>query len=133
MTVVEDLLENSEASYKKGLLSFWILFSLTERPMYAYEMKEEIEKSTKGSISADDNSIYRAIKRFTVAGIINSYSQPSDSGPNRRYFQLTDLGSNLLSQFIKRNISIYTDNQFKESVENYLSSFQSRGEQHEIK
>ena len=50
----QDLLNQWEESYKKGLLSFWILFSLTRRSMYAYEMKEEIVKFSQGSISADE-------------------------------------------------------------------------------
>ena len=45
-----------EETYKKGLLSFWMLLSLTERPMYAYEMKEAVAAFSQGSVSADEKS-----------------------------------------------------------------------------
>jgi hypothetical protein len=35
---IGDLLTKWEESYKKGLLSFWILLLLYERPSYPYEM-----------------------------------------------------------------------------------------------
>ena len=71
----DELLIQWEQSYKKGLLSFWMLLSLSERPMYAYEMKEHIEAFSQGSISADENSIYRALRRFAKTGLITAQIQ----------------------------------------------------------
>lgn len=116
-----DLLNQWEESYKKGLLSFWILFSLTQRSMYAYEMKEEIINFSQGSISADDNSIYRALRRFTTAGLIEGTMSPSPSGPDRKYFSLTPRGTDLLRQFIERNILIFQSEDFIEAIQSYLS------------
>jgi DNA-binding PadR family transcriptional regulator len=115
-----DLLHQWEESYKKGLLSFWILFSLTQRSMYAYEMKEEIVKFSQGSISADDNSIYRALKRFTRTELIKGKMSPSPSGPDRKYFSLTPLGTDLLRRFIERNILIFQSEPFIQAIQTYL-------------
>ena len=117
-----DLLHQWEESYKKGLLSFWILFSLTQRSMYAYEMKEEIVKFSQGSISADDNSIYRALKRFTTTGLIGGKLSPSPSGPARKYFSLTPLGTDLLRQFIERNILVFQSKEFMKVIQSYLDT-----------
>lgn len=116
-----DLLRQWEESYKKGLLSFWILLSLTQRSMYAYEMKEEIVKFSQGSISADDNSIYRALKRFTSTGLIEGKTSPSPSGPARKYFSLTPLGTDLLRQFIERNILVFQSEPFTKAIQSYLN------------
>jgi DNA-binding PadR family transcriptional regulator len=116
-----DLLTQWEESYKKGLLSFWILFSLTQRSMYAYEMKEEIVKFSQGSISADDNSIYRALRRFTTTGLIEGKTSPSPSGPDRKYFSLTPLGKTLLREFIERNILVFQSEQLINAIQSYLS------------
>jgi PadR family transcriptional regulator PadR len=116
----QELLNHWEESYKKGLLSFWILFSLTQRSMYAYEMKEEIVKFSQGSISADDNSIYRALRRFTTTGLIEGTMTPSPSGPDRKYFSLTPLGTDLLRQFIERNILVFQSGQFIKAIHSYL-------------
>ncbi len=101
---IEKLLGNWEAAYKQGLLSFWILLLLHDRPAYAYEMSELIREISHGSMSAESNSMYRALGRFDDAGILESRLEPSGSGPPRRYYQLTTLGFDLLSRFINRNI-----------------------------
>ncbi|MBW8010699.1 MAG: PadR family transcriptional regulator [Chloroflexi bacterium] len=117
---ITDLLHQWEESYKKGLLSFWILFSLTQRPMYAYEMKTEIIKFSQDSISADDNSIYRALKRFTKTGLIEGKLYPSPSGPARKYFSLTAVGTELLRKFIERNILIFKSEEFSTTIQSFL-------------
>lgn len=103
----DDLLLKWEESYKKGLLSFWILLLLHERSTYPFEMRPLIEEISQGSISADDNSIYRALNRFQEVGIVSSENQPSSQGPDRRYYRLTGKGRQLLKRFIERNIRVF--------------------------
>jgi PadR family transcriptional regulator PadR len=104
---VDELLQQWEANYKKGLLSFWILLLLAERPAYPFEMGTLIEEISQGNMSADDNSLYRALNRFQSLGIVTSQTQPSRQGPYRRYYTLTDQGRRLLERFIQRNILIF--------------------------
>ncbi|MGB7539786.1 MAG: PadR family transcriptional regulator, partial [Anaerolineales bacterium] len=61
---VDDLLKNWEEVYKKGLLTFWLLLFLHERPAYAYEASAAIGELSNGTILADENSMYRALNRF---------------------------------------------------------------------
>lgn len=103
----DELLEQWEQNYKRGLLSFWILLALSEREMYAYEMGNEIRLLSQETIVADDNSIYRALKRFADSGLVCSEQRPSEVGPPRRYFLLSDLGRTLLKQFIMRNLTVF--------------------------
>ncbi len=104
---ISDLLTKWEETYKKGLLSFWILLLLYERPAYPYEMSTEVAKISQGTISVDDNSIYRALNRFESTGIVKSELQQSSTGPQRRYYSLTYMGKNLLTEFIQRNIQVF--------------------------
>jgi len=104
---IHELLNKWEENYKKGLLSFWILLLLYERSSYPYEMSAEVAKISQGSISVDDNSIYRALNRFESVGIVRSELQQSSTGPQRRYYSLTDKGKNLLIEFIQRNIQVF--------------------------
>ena len=101
------LLNKWEETYKKGLLSFWILLLLYERPSYPYEMSAEISKISQGTISVDDNSIYRALNRFESVDIVKSELQQSNTGPQRRYYSLTSRGKALLTEFIQRNIQVF--------------------------
>lgn len=104
---ISDLLTKWEETYKKGLLSFWILLLLYERPSYPYEMSAEVAKISQGTISVDDNSIYRALNRFESVGLVKSELQQSSTGPHRKYYSLTPTGKALLAEFIQRNIQVY--------------------------
>jgi PadR family transcriptional regulator PadR len=104
---VDELLKNWEDVYKKGLLTLWLLLFLHERPAYAYELSLAIGKLSQGTIMADDNSIYRALNRFESLGIVESVLRQSEVGPQRRYYQLTNVGLELLRQFIQRNILLF--------------------------
>lgn len=104
---IGELLNKWEETYKKGLLSFWILLLLYERPSYPYEMSAEVAKISQGTISVDDNSIYRALNRFESVGIVKSELQQSSTGPQRKYYSLTNNGKTLLTEFIQRNIQVF--------------------------
>ena len=104
---LDDLLRQWEDNYKKGLLSFWILLLLHGRATYAYEMTAMIAEMSQGTVTADEKSIYRALKRFEENGLIQSQTQNSEVGPPRRYYTLTSSGQQLLARFIERNIRIF--------------------------
>ncbi len=116
---VTNMLHQWEQTYKKGLLTFWILLSLSERPMYAYEMREKIMEFSQGSIVADENSFYRALKRFADSGIVTSQMKPSEIGPDRKYFELSPIGSELLEQFIDRNINVLQEQPVVTVIKNF--------------
>jgi len=124
---ISELLNKWEESYKKGLLSFWILLLLNERPSYPYEMSAEVAKISQGTISVDDNSIYRALNRFDAVGIVRSELQQSSTGPQRRYFSLTTTGKALLTEFIRRNIQVFETPSVSERIATVLrNSSQSK-------
>jgi PadR family transcriptional regulator PadR len=119
---IGELLNKWEESYKKGLLSFWILLLLNERPSYPYEMSAEVAKISQGTISVDDNSIYRALNRFEAVGIVKSELQQSNTGPQRRYFSLTTTGKALLTEFIRRNIQVFETPSVSERIATVLQN-----------
>jgi DNA-binding PadR family transcriptional regulator len=117
---IGELLNKWEETYKKGLLSFWILLLLYERSSYPYEMSAEVAKISQGTISVDDNSIYRALNRFESTGIVKSELQQSSTGPQRRYYSLTNMGKNLLTEFIQRNIQVFETPSVSERIATVL-------------
>jgi PadR family transcriptional regulator, regulatory protein PadR len=119
---ISALLNKWEETYKKGLLSFWILLLLYERPSYPYEMSAEVAKISQGTISVDDNSIYRALNRFESTGIVKSELQQSNTGPQRRYYSLTNTGKTLLTEFIKRNIQVFETPSVSERIATVLQN-----------
>ena len=129
MTKTEQLLEQWEQNYKKGLLSFWILLSLAEEAQYAYAMKEHIEALSLGSMSADENSIYRALRRFVQEGLVASEMRPSELGPDRRYFELSAKGRALLAGFIERNLSVFNHAAVKKAMNKIRNSQKAKNKE----
>jgi PadR family transcriptional regulator PadR len=107
--VLQALLEQWENVYKKGLLSFWLLLLLHERPMYVFEMGDTLAEVSQGTVTADEKSLYRALRRFEAMDVVESTWHPSDVGPRRRYYHLTELGQELLRRFVRRNILVFRE------------------------
>lgn len=118
---VEELLSQWEEVYKKGLLSFWILLLLHQKELYAYEMTAVIADMSQGTITVDEKSIYRALKRFEENGLVQSELRKSAVGPPRRYFQLTARGQALLVKFCRRNILIFQEPQVAAAINNLIA------------
>jgi DNA-binding PadR family transcriptional regulator len=120
-----NLLESWETNYKRGLLTFWILFLLTERPGYAYEMSLDIFRISQETMSVNEQSIYRALTRFERMGLVTSENRPSEIGPPRKYYDLSPLGRRLLARFIKRNLEVFQQPEMVELFTNITADFLS--------
>jgi PadR family transcriptional regulator PadR len=123
---LESLLAQWEETYKKGLLSFWLLLLLAQRKAYPYEVKSAINEMSQNTISADENSIYRALNRLADFGVLDSEVVPSDTGPNRRYYFLTELGRELLIRFITRNILVFEQPEVAKLIKETLSAAENQ-------
>src|SRR5512143_429540 len=119
---LELLLAQWEETYKKGLFSFWLLLLLAQRKAYPYEIKTAITEMSRNTINADENSIYRALNRLADSGVLGSELLPSETGPSRRYFFLTDLGRELLNRFITRNILVFEHPQVADLIQKTIAS-----------
>jgi PadR family transcriptional regulator PadR len=120
------LLDQWESAYKKGLLSFWLLLLLHERPMYVFEMGQELARISQDTVTADEKSLYRALRRFEAMGLVHSTWQPSSVGPRRRYYHLVGLGRDLLRRFSRRNILIFQDPAVASSLARLLQEDRAR-------
>lgn len=119
---IDALLLNWEEVYKKGLLTFWLLLLLHERAAYAYEINDAVMKLSQGTISADNNSIYRALSRFEDMGIVQSELRQSELGPARKYYSLSENGLALLARFIQRNILLFETPGIAERIQAAIKS-----------
>ena len=121
LSAIDNLLAQWEEAYKKGLLTFWLLLLLHEQPRYAFELPAAVAQASNETISADDQSIYRALKRFEGMKIVSSYREESPQGPPRKYYRLSDLGEQLLRKFIQRNILLFQDESVEKRVRAVLN------------
>lgn len=109
---IEELLDAWELNFKKGQMSFWILLSLKNEARYLQEMIDFIKEYSNGMLQYDEQSIYRALRKFEDLELITYEFHESNKGPNLKYFKITSLGKKLLQQFVERNILIYSESKF---------------------
>ena len=101
-----ELLATWESTYKKGQLTFWLMLALRDEPRYISDIKEFITAHTAGTITCEDQSVYRALRKFYDLEIVDYELRDGNKGPERKYYSLTPIGQDLLSEFIRRNMKI---------------------------
>lgn len=100
----KQLLDGWEDAFKKGQLTLWIMLALKDGPKHMAEIKKFIEQATKGILSADDKSMYRALRRYYDVELVDFIQEPGKGGPDRKVYSLTPLGRKVLQSFTRRNI-----------------------------
>lgn len=82
----------------KGLLEGCILEIIRKQEVYAYEISKLLGQYGFGTIS--EGTIYPIILRLQKSGMIRATLRSSDSGPKRKYYNLTEKGIDSLEGFI---------------------------------
>ena len=98
------LLEGWEEVFKKGQLTLWIMLALKDGPKHMTEIKQFIYKATDGTLSADDQSMYRALRRYYDTELVDFKQEPGKGGPDLKIYSLSAVGEKILNEFTKRNI-----------------------------
>jgi len=113
-----ELLTSWEETYKKGQLTFWLLLGLRDKSLYVTEIKDFVETTTNNTISCEEQSIYRALRKYYDLEIVDYELRQGFKGPDRKYYFLTDIGKELLHDFTKRNISILYNQNLSDLINN---------------
>jgi len=113
-----ELLSAWEETYKKGQLTLWIFLSLKEGPKYVTQLQESIETYSRGTIRAEEQSLYRTLRKFYHLKMVDYSGGKGHKGPERKYYQLTPLGHSLLKSFIERNILLFFEDPMKKLLQN---------------
>jgi DNA-binding PadR family transcriptional regulator len=109
----DELLGAWEDTYKKGQLTLWIFLSLKEEPKYVSGLQESIQRFSKGTISAEEQSLYRTLRKFYHLKMVDFSAGKGHKGPDRKYYHLTPLGESLLHSFVERNILLFFEEPLK--------------------
>ena len=83
--------------FKKGVLELIVLFSISKKDMYGYELIVEVSKV----VDVNDGTIYPLLKRLTNEKYFDSYLVESTEGPSRKYYKITSLGKKRLKELSK--------------------------------
>jgi PadR family transcriptional regulator PadR len=83
---------------RKGSSALLLLHLLRARPMYGFELVEQLQASTGGALDFKEGTLYPALHRLEEEGLVESFWQASQSGPRRRYYRLTQVGLDALAE-----------------------------------
>lgn len=81
---------------ERGWVQFLLLMLINEKPMYGYEISEELEK--RGLVREGrfkTGSLYTILNRLEHHGLLTS-KEETDSGRTRRVYTITDEGKERL-------------------------------------
>jgi PadR family transcriptional regulator, regulatory protein PadR len=80
----------------KGALDAAALAVVAEQDGYGYDVVRRLRAA--GLTDVGDASVYGTLRRLYHAGALTSYVMPSDEGPHRRYYGITDSGRAQLAE-----------------------------------
>lgn len=107
-------LENTQIQMRKGILEFCILHIISRGEVYASDMLEEL---TSAKIMVVEGTLYPLLTRLRKAGLVDYKWVESNSGPPRKYYTITEEGTNFLNslgytweELMKSTNQIISDN-----------------------
>ena len=80
----------------KGALDAATLAVVAEQDGYGYDGVRRLRAA--GLADVGDASVYGTLRRLYGSGALTSYVMPSDEGPHRRYYGVTDRGRAQLAE-----------------------------------
>jgi PadR family transcriptional regulator, regulatory protein PadR len=86
-------LDKMRLELRRGVLVLAVLASL-KQPHYGYSLRKQLQD---GGIDIDEGTLYPLIRRLADQGLLASEWQQGE-GRERRYYQLSELGSELMGQ-----------------------------------
>lgn len=72
----------------------------TIEPLYGYQIAKQIEESGEDVSMMKQGSLYPVLRSLERSRLLESWVEPSASGPPRRYYRITDTGRATLDQWI---------------------------------
>lgn len=82
----------------KGVLDGCVLAVIEKEAVYGYELSKKLQDIGLQDVS--EGTIYPILLRLQKNGLIRGEMRPSDAGPNRKYYYLTDAGRDTLATII---------------------------------
>lgn len=79
----------------KGVLDLAVLAVLRDEDGYGYDVLRRLRAA--GLHDVGEASVYGTLRRLFQTGALTTYVQPSDTGPNRKYYGLNKAGRDQLA------------------------------------
>ena len=80
----------------RGALDAGVLAVVADDDGYGYDVVRRLRAA--GLADVGEASVYGTLRRLYRAGALTSYVEPSDEGPHRRYYGITERGRDQLAE-----------------------------------
>ncbi len=88
-------IENAQAQMRKGVLEFCILAIISEGEIYPTDVISRLKES---NLLVAEGTVYPLLNRLKTMELLSYKWVESNSGPPRKYYQLTDKGKLFLTE-----------------------------------
>ncbi|AEN11567.1 MULTISPECIES: PadR family transcriptional regulator [unclassified Streptomyces] len=82
---------------RKGVLEYCVLALMRDGPRYGVELLRELGET--GALATSQGTVYPLLSRLRRDELVVTSWRESDSGPPRRYYELTEAGHAALTEF----------------------------------
>ena len=98
----EPLLRKFHKELSAGTVSLALLavVAASDEPLYGYQIAKRLEQTGDGVLAGKQSALYPVLRNLEGAGLLDSYVEPSMSGPPRRYYRITDAGRTTLHEWV---------------------------------
>ena len=83
---------------KKGSTETLILALVADRPMYGYELTQELRKRSNGYFDMKEGLLYPTLHRMQKEGLVSAEWKEPGSGRRRKYYAITAAGTEALGE-----------------------------------
>lgn len=98
MTIEEGSLENVKAQMRKGTIEYCIFLIISKGKVYASDI---LKKLKDADLIVVEGTLYPILSRLKSSGMLDYTWEESRSGPPRKYYTLTEKGSETLENLSK--------------------------------
>ena len=93
---LERQFEKWQLQLRKGVLIYMVLVLLDQEEMYGYALISALAKRLETDMA--EGTIYPLLNRMVRSGIVTFDWRIMESGPARKYYQISDSGRKLLNR-----------------------------------
>lgn len=61
-------------------------------PLYGYQIARQLDAADAALVAGKQSALYPVLRNLSAAGLLESWVEPSVSGPPRRYYRITPDG-----------------------------------------
>ena len=101
MGEIEAQLKKFQKELSAGTVSLVLLAVLARagQPLYGYLIAKQLERDGEGVLAGKQSALYPVLRNLEGAGLLDSFVEPSMTGPPRRYYRITAEGRQVLEHW----------------------------------